>query len=132
MGYKRSVTIDRPFASVEPQVRAALAKQGFGIVSEIDMAATLRTKIGAEIEPEVILGACNPGFAYRSLQAEPAIGVMLPCNVVVRAVGETTVIDVQDPALMGGLTGNAEVAAIADEVGVLLDAALAEIRATSG
>ena len=81
--YALSATIDRDFDTTVADVKAALGDQGFGIITEIDMAATLQTKLGVEIDRQVILGACNPGFAHRALQAEPSIGLLLPCNVVV-------------------------------------------------
>lgn len=127
MGYRRSVMLNLDFADAQVSVREALAKQGFGIVSEIDLAATLHTKLGVEIEPQVILGACNPRFALRALEAEPSIGVLLPCNVVIRGVGPQTLVEIQDPDVMSQLTGNVEIANLADEVGVLLDAAMHEL-----
>ena len=84
-------------AEHEARVRAALAEQGFGILSEIDVEATLRTKLGAEIGPYKILGACNPAFAKGALDMEPRIGVMLPCNVVLRGVEGGTEVSFVDP-----------------------------------
>ena len=81
----------------EAKVRAALAEQGFGILSEIDVEATLRAKLGAEIGPYRILGACNPAFAKGALELEPRIGVMLPCNVVLRGVEGGTELSFVDP-----------------------------------
>lgn len=81
----------------EVRVRAALAEQGFGILSEIDVEATLRNKLGAEIGPYKILGACNPAFAKGALEMEPRIGVMLPCNVVLRGVKGGTEVSFVDP-----------------------------------
>ena len=84
-------------ADHEGRVRSALADQGFGILSEIDVEATLRNKLGAEIGPYKILGACNPAFAKGSLEMEPRIGVMLPCNVVLRGVKGGTEVSFVDP-----------------------------------
>ncbi|HWS57316.1 MAG TPA: DUF302 domain-containing protein [Actinotalea sp.] len=129
MSYALSVTVDRPFDVVVEEVRAALAEQGFGVVSEIDMRKTLRTKIGVEIDAQLILGACAPHFAHRSLQAEPSIGVLLPCNVVVRATDAGTVVETIDPRTMVELTANPEIAQIAAEVTGKLEAALAAVSA---
>jgi uncharacterized protein (DUF302 family) len=128
MGYGHSTLLDAPFAEALPAVREALAAQGFGIVSEVDIAATLRNKLGVEIDPQVILGACNPSFAHRSLAAEPSIGLLLPCNVVVRAAGSGTLVEAIDPEILVEVTGNAELAGIASEVGQRLEAALASLR----
>jgi uncharacterized protein (DUF302 family) len=81
----------------EARVRASLAEQGFGILSEIDVEATLRAKLGAEIGPYKILGACNPAFAKGALDMEPRIGAMLPCNVVLRGVEGGTEVSFVDP-----------------------------------
>ncbi len=84
MTYYFARTIDAPFAEAVARTKAALSEQGFGVLSEIDVAATLKAKIGADLPPYLILGACNPTFAHRALLAEPKIGTMLPCNVIVR------------------------------------------------
>ncbi|MDD2859235.1 MAG: DUF302 domain-containing protein [Candidatus Nanopelagicales bacterium] len=127
MSYCMSRTITGEFDAVEARVRAALAAQGFGVVTEIDMQATLRAKIGAEIDRHVILGACNPGFAHRALQVEPEIGLLLPCNVVIRAAADGIVVDVIDPQMMTDLAQSPQMQAIADEVGEKLSAALASV-----
>lgn len=127
MSYCMSRTITGEFDEVEARVRAALAAQGFGVVTEVDMQATLRAKIGAEIDRHVILGACNPGFAHRALQVEPEIGLLLPCNVVIRAAADGIVVDVIDPQMMTDLAQSPQMQAIADEVGEKLSAALASV-----
>jgi uncharacterized protein (DUF302 family) len=129
MAYGHSVTLATPFDEVLVAVREALAGQGFGIVSEVDLAATLRTKLGIEIPSQVILGACNPSFAQRALAAEPSIGLLLPCNVVVRATDNGTVVEMIDPAILVDLTGNPELEPVAHEVGQRLAAALGALRA---
>jgi uncharacterized protein (DUF302 family) len=125
--YALSATVDRDFDATVSDVRAALADQGFGIITEIDMKATLKAKIGAEIAPQVILGACNPGFAHRALLAEPAIGLLLPCNVVVRSTADGTVVEMINPQMLTDLTGSPDVAALSDEVTERLSAALAAV-----
>lgn len=128
MSYAHTVTLATPFADAVVAVREALAGQGFGIVSEVDIAATLRSKLGVEIEPQVILGACRPDFAHKALAIEPSIGLLLPCNVVVRATGGTTIVETIDPAMLVDVTGNADLQAMAAEVGTHLTAALDVLR----
>lgn len=129
MSYALTATVDRPFDVVIDDVRAALSRQGFGIVSDIDMQETLRTKIGAEIGRQRILGACNPSLAHRALQAEPAVGLLLPCNVVVREQKGRVIVDMIDPETMAVLTENPAMQAVADEAGTRLAAALDDVRA---
>lgn len=88
MTYYFAKTLVGSFDDVVARTREALARQGFGVLTEIDVAATLKTKIGAEIAPYLILGACNPSLAYEALQLEDKVGTMLPCNVVVRDAGD--------------------------------------------
>ena len=128
MNYGMSRTIDRPFDEVNAEVRAALVEQSFGIVTEIDMQATLHNKINVEIEPMIILGVCNPKFAYRALQTEPSIGLLLPCNVVIRKTDAGVVVEMVDPQMMAEITEGPEMAQIANEVSVLLSAALASLK----
>lgn len=123
-----SRTINRPFDEVTAEVRAVLAEQGFGIVSEIDMQATLRNKIGVEIEAQLILGACNPKFAHRALQAEPSIGLLLPCNVVIRTTAAGTVVEMINPQMMAEITEGPGMKQIADEVTELLSQALVSLK----
>ncbi|GAA1406605.1 DUF302 domain-containing protein [Kitasatospora putterlickiae] len=129
MEYGIPVTLDLPFAETVDRVRAALAEQGFGVLTEIDVRATLRAKIGEEIEDYLILGACNPPLAHRALQADRRIGLLLPCNVVVRADGGRTVVEAMDPQLMVQVTGEPGLRAVADEAATRLRAALAALTA---
>jgi uncharacterized protein (DUF302 family) len=128
MEYGMSKTIDRPFEVVEAQVRAALAEQGFGIVSEIDMQATFHNKINVDIEPMIILGVCNPKYAYRSLQAEPSIGLLLPCNVVLRKTEKGVVVEMINPEIMVQITDNEEMKTVASEVTEMLSKALGSLK----
>jgi uncharacterized protein (DUF302 family) len=127
VSYGTSVTLDIPFADAVSRVRAALAEQGFGVLTEIDVTATLRAKLGEQIEDYVILGACNPPFAHAALGIDRSIGLLLPCNVVVRAAGAGTVVEALDPQVMVTLTGRPELEPVAEEVARRLAGALAEL-----
>src|SRR5712692_11694940 len=95
----------------------ALTKEGFGVLTEIDVAATLKKKLGKDMPPYKILGACNPQFAHRALEAEPQIGALLPCNVVVRVdAGGRTIVEIMDPRVVLELVDRPEITAIAGEV----------------
>jgi uncharacterized protein (DUF302 family) len=123
--YGRTVEIKAPFDETVARVREALAGQGFGVLTEIDVAATLKAKLGEEMEPYLILGACNPPLAHRALEVDRSIGLLLPCNVVVRRGGDgVTVVQALDPQTMVELTGLAALRPVADEAGRRLDAAL--------
>ncbi|HJN76990.1 MAG TPA: DUF302 domain-containing protein [Myxococcota bacterium] len=108
-----------PGASFEDAVgraRAALAAEGFGVLTEIDVKATLRAKLGVEFGDYLILGACNPPLAHRALGAEPAIGLLLPCNVVVRRIGDEVAVSAIDPVEMFTVVGRPDIEPIAQEV----------------
>lgn len=127
MDYGNAVTVDRPYPDVVEQVREALSDQGFGILTEIDVQATMREKLNEETGPYLILGACNPPLARRALTAEPSIGLLLPCNVVVRADGDRTRVEALDPDVMVRVTGKPELEAVAAEAKTRLAAALAAV-----
>lgn len=125
MSYAISTTIDQPYETVVAQVRAALADQGFGVLTEIDVQATMKAKLDADIAPQVILGACRPPLALAALQAEPSIGLLLPCNVVVRALDQTTTaVEAVDPQTMVSMTNNNALQEVADDATQRLRAAL--------
>ncbi|HVB22801.1 MAG TPA: DUF302 domain-containing protein [Ktedonobacteraceae bacterium] len=97
------------------RVKEALKAEGFGVLTEIDVRRTLREKVGAEMAPYIILGACNPNLAHRALELEPEIGLLLPCNVVVRTVEEGSRVEVADPKAMLGIVGSEQLDRIAEE-----------------
>lgn len=111
--YGISTTLDATPAEAEERVRAALATEGFGVLTEIDVAATMKAKLDVDMAPYVILGACNPPLAHRAVQADQNIGLLLPCNVVVYASGEGTVVAAMEPNLMAQMSSSPELAEIA-------------------
>lgn len=113
-------------AAARERVIEALKGQGFGVLTEIDVAATLDKKLGVKMAPYVILGACNPGFAHRALAAEPGIGLLLPCNVVVTEDGDDALISAASPKAMFSIVhGAADMGPMAEEVEALLRSAIA-------
>ena len=130
MGYALSTTVNQPFEAVLYAARSTLVEEGFGVLTEIDLAATLKAKLDADIPAQVILGACRPPLAHAAVQAEPSIGLLLPCNVVVRAIDDTTtVVEAMDPEVMVTLTGNEKLAPVAADARERLTAALAALTA---
>jgi uncharacterized protein (DUF302 family) len=129
MDYRRTLDLGLPFAEAVTRTKEVLAEQGFGILTEIDVQATLREKRGVEMEPYVILGACAPDLAQQALEVERGVGVLLPCNVVVSGAGEGSTVQVLDPQVMSSVTGESRLQPMADEAGRRLDAAL---RALAG
>ncbi|KUN60380.1 ABC transporter ATP-binding protein [Streptomyces canus] len=127
MSYDRTVRLTSGFAATVDAVREALAAQGFGVLTEIDVTATLKAKLGHDMEDYLILGACNPSLAHRAIDADRAIGVLLPCNVVVRREGDHTIVQALDPNTMVTLTGLPALQPVAQEATARLDAALASL-----
>jgi uncharacterized protein (DUF302 family) len=128
MDYSRTITLDLPYADAVPRVKEALAQQGFGVLTEIDVRATMREKLGEEMEEYVILGACNPQLAHRALGVDREIGVLLPCNVVVRAAPDgRTVVQALDPAVMVTVPELPALEPVAEEAGTRIRAALAAL-----
>jgi uncharacterized protein (DUF302 family) len=124
-GYAMTVLVHGSFDDAVSATRQALADQGFGVLTEIDMRATLKAKLDVDIPPQVILGACRPPLAYAALQAEPAIGLLLPCNVVVRATdNDTTLVQALNPDMMLSMTGNPNLVDVAADASARLSAAL--------
>ena len=130
VGYGRTVLIDTPVPEAIPMVKEALKAQGFGTLTEIDVKATLKEKIDVDVEPYVILGACNPRLAHRALAAEPDVGLLLPCNVVVRPHEGRTLVSAMDPGLMAEMLDHPDLKPIAEEATRLIDAALDSLTGT--
>ena len=130
MSYALSTTLELPYGAAVARVRDALGDQGFGILTEIDLQATLKKKLGVDIAPQVILGACNPPLAHAALEAEPSIGLLLPCNIVVRSTSEnSTTVEAVDPQTMVALTANSALQQVADDASRRLTAALNSLTA---
>jgi len=127
-----SVRLDVGLDEALQRTRTALADQGFGILTEIDVAATLQAKLGVEVAPQVILGACNAPLAREGLRIEPDLGLLLPCNVVVRVDQDgATLVSALDPELLVSVPGRPELAPIAAEAKARLQTALAAIAAAT-
>jgi uncharacterized protein (DUF302 family) len=124
MVYEETVVLAGPFDDALRNVKEAFAAEGFGTLTEIDVQATLKDKLGKEMARYVIVGACNAGLASAALDAEPQVGVLLPCNVVVREVDDTVVVEAMDPGMMAKVTELDALQPIADEARVLVGQAL--------
>ncbi len=131
MNYGITVRTALPFAEAAARVRDALKEQGFGVLTEIDVQATLREKLGQEMDQYLILGACNPPLAHQALATDISIGLLLPCNVVIRADAGQTGVEALDPQLMVTVTGEPALEPVADEAASRLRAALAALSATA-
>ncbi len=122
--YGFGIDLDRPFEEVLTAVQNALKEQGFGVLTTIDVKATLKEKLGLDMERYVILGACNPPLAHRALETEREVGLLLPCNVVVREVNGKTRVEIVDPKAMLGIVGNPALDELANEARSRLERAL--------
>ncbi len=125
--YGFGTPLNVPYEEALPLVKEALKAEGFGVLTEIDVRRTLQEKLGADMPPYTILGACNPSLAHRALQQEPEIGLLLPCNVVVRAEGDATRVDIADPEAMLGIVGNEELDVVAREAKQRLERVVAAL-----
>jgi uncharacterized protein (DUF302 family) len=135
MSIALSTNLSAQFEAAAARIREALAQQGFGVLTEIDIKATLKTKLGVDMEDYLILGACNPTLAYRAISVDREIGLLLPCNVLVRAdPGNpgTVIVEAMDPSILIGVTGEAALMALADEVTAKLGAAIASLASKCG
>lgn len=126
-GYGMAVSTSLSPEEAEAQIRASLQEEGFGVLTEIDLAATLKEKVGVERAPYKILGACNPTLAARAIEAEEDIGLLLPCNVVVYESGNRTVVAAMEPQTLVKLTSNPKLDEIALEARQRLDRALSAL-----
>lgn len=122
--YAITTTVDAGFDTALERVREELATEGFGVLTEIDVQATLERKLGVHGQPYMILGACNPGLAHRGLEIEPELGVLLPCNVIVRQDGDTVRVAAMEPDAAMRLAANPALAPLAAEARQRLERAL--------
>ncbi len=130
MGYYISKTISRPFDAVVADLTQRLKEQGFGLLTDIDVQSTLKAKVGADMKKYRILGACNPRFAHDALQIEDKLGVLLPCNIVVRETPDQKVeVASVDPVAAMERTGNPALRSTAEEVRRLLTTVVSQLDA---
>jgi uncharacterized protein (DUF302 family) len=120
--------IAAPLAVARPLVEAALKAEGFGVLTEIDVQATMKARLGFVQAPYVILGACNPPLAHRALEANPSVGALLPCNVVLREDGGTTIVEAMDPLAVLGLIDDPAIRPVAREARERLERAIASLE----
>lgn len=125
--YGFSKTISASFDQAVQRAKDALQKQGFGVQAEINLSNALKEKLGVEVPRQLILGACNPQIAYKALQAEPEISLLLPCNVTVRQTGDNVEVAVIDAGKLMEFVGNPELRPLAEEVKRRLQAVLDEV-----
>ena len=125
--YGLQTVVTLPFEEAVQRTKDALKGEGFGVLTEIDVQKTLKDKLGVAFEPYIILGACNPPLAHRSLQAEHDLGLLLPCNVIVHQHGDEAVVAAADPRAMLGIVGNEAVQSIAEEARARLERALSSL-----
>ncbi len=129
MDYAKTITVDLPYDEAVPRVKEAFKAQGFGTLTEIDVQATLKDKLDVDIEPYVILGACNPQLAHQALEVTRDIGLLLPCNVVVREHAGRVVVQALDAGVIAAVPDLPELEPIAAEAGRRIQAALDDLAA---
>ncbi len=129
MDFTRRIELDVPYDDAIPRVKDALKEQGFGVLTEIDVRQTLKEKLDLDVEPQIILGACNPQLAHRALEIDPRVATLLPCNVVVRTENGHTVVEALDPRIIAEVPDNPALAPIAEEAGERIQAALQTLGA---
>ncbi len=129
--YGFRTTLPVSYEQAISRVTEALKQEGFGVLTEIDVKATLKKKLDVDFKPYIILGACNPNLAYQGLQAEPELGLLLPCNVIVYDNGDgTTTVSIVDPIQMLGVVDNPALEPIANEANTRLRRVLEHLKAT--
>ena len=128
-GYEFTVDTPLDFEEAEQRTRELLKEEGFGVLTEIDVRSTLKEKLGEDFRPYKILGACNPQLAHRALQAEPGIGLMLPCNVVIEEASPGTRVRFMEPIAALGVVANSDVEPIAAEASARLHRVAARLGA---
>jgi len=129
MDYAKTITVDLPYDEAVPRVKEAFKAQGFGTLTEIDVQATLKDKLDVDVEPYVILGACNPQLAHQALEVTRDIGLLLPCNVVVREHSGSVVVQALDAGVIAAVPDLPELKPIAAEAGRRIQAALDDLAA---
>lgn len=120
-------TVTGPFADAVERTRSALAEQGFGVLTEIDVQATMKAKLDVDMDPYLILGACNPPLAHRAITAQAIVGILLPCNVVVREADGSVVVEAVDPIAMLGVVDDPALRDVASEAAERLGKAIAAL-----
>lgn len=128
MTYFDSIELDQPYERAVDLVKDALSEQGFGVLTEIDVRATMAAKLDEDMEDYVILGACNPQLAHQALEVDRSVGLLLPCTVVVRASGGGTVVEMLDPQMMVSIPDRDALRPVAEEAGRRLSEALATLQ----
>jgi len=132
-GFTLSTTLTKPYDEAVEAVRTALGDQGFGILTEIDLKATLKEKLDVDVAPQIILGACRPALAHEALSVDPSIAAVLPCNVVVRALDDTTtIVEAFDPDAMMALADNDALHTVAADAKQRITAALTALSDSEG
>ena len=128
MAYGMTVQTAAPFADTVARVRQVLKEQGFGVLTEIDVRATMRDKLGEDMEDYLILGACNPPLAHQALSADRKIGLLLPCNVVIRVGDQGTIVEALDPRALADIAGQPALTAVATQAATRIRAALQALQ----
>ena len=128
-GYTFGTRLVGSLDDVRPRVEAALKAEGFGVLTVIDVQATMKARLGFDQPPFVILGACNPPLAHRALQADPSVGALLPCNVVIREDGSETIVEAMDPLAVLGIVQEPAIRSIAEDAKARLERVIAGLVA---
>ncbi len=124
-----TVTVSMPFDEAVAATRAALSDEGFGVLTEIDMQATMKAKLGEDYPPLLILGACNPGFAHQAMAIAPEVATLVPCNVVLRETADGVSVQTVDPQMLVDITEAPELAPLAQDLRAKLDRVFAALSA---